>query len=160
MGGLKEEALPIVTPILDDIASRLPPVHLIFIEIETGTPATGEITSTLRLERTPALQTLHETVMRRMAPYLGNQATAEMFIDFPVQTASVHWVNTYPTAASFDRFSPHITLGAGASGRLGNEGAVPSPGIASRLALCHLGNYCTCRKILFEAALKGGSAIR
>ena len=38
-------------------------------------------------------------------------------------------------------------------GALAPGTSFPPRGAAPRLALCHLGNYCTCRKILFETPL-------
>lgn len=43
-------------------------------------------------------------------------------------------------------FLPHITLGKGTLDAKAGETSFT----ASRLALCHLGNHCTCRKVLGE----------
>jgi hypothetical protein len=94
--------------------------------------------------------------MSRLAPFLSGETTAESFVGYPaVHPASVEWVNRYRTAAAFDRFSPHITIGIGRFGEERERPRLPLSGVASRLALCHLGDYCTCRKILFETELKG-----
>jgi hypothetical protein len=152
MGTLREEDLPAAANLLEEIGSHFPPIHLIFTELHAGLIATGETVTTWEAERTGALQSLHETVMERFTPLLTHDATSEDFIDFPnVKQTSVDWVNRYPTAAAFTHFSPHITLGIGT---LEPNTPFPPRGTASRLALCHLGNYCTCRKILFETALR------
>ncbi|HLG22558.1 MAG TPA: 2'-5' RNA ligase family protein [Candidatus Manganitrophaceae bacterium] len=153
MGCVKEEEIPALANLLEEITRRFPPIRLEITGIRVGAIATGESVSSLTVERTPELQSLHERIMNRIAPYVTEDAAPEMFIDFPkVDPASVEWVNRYRDAAGFGRFSPHITLGVGAL-----ETAIPFPlgGTASRLALCHLGNYCACRRILFETALRG-----
>lgn len=151
MGAMKEEDIPAAADILEGIASHFPPIDLVFTEIDAGPLATGKAVTTWKVERTAVLQALHETVMKRIMPLLTNDATAEDFIDDPrVLPTSVDWVNRYTTAAAFEHFSPHITLGAGA---LEPNTPFPPRGTASRLALCHLGNDCTCRKILFETML-------
>jgi 2'-5' RNA ligase len=152
MGALKEEDLPAAAALLEQIASLYQPIPLIFIGIDSGPIATGETITTWKIDPTAALQSLHETVLNRLSPLLTHDATAEDFVDFPnVEPASVDWVNRYPDAAAFARFSPHITLGVGA---LEPKTPFPPRGTASRLALCRLGNDCTCRKILFETRLR------
>jgi len=153
MGAIKEEDLPAAADLLEEIGSLFPPIRLIFTGINAGTIATGETVSTWEVDPTAALQSLHETILNRIGPLMIHDATAEDFIDFPhVEQTSVDWVNRYPEAAAFEHFSPHITLGVG---KLEPNRSFPARGIASRLALCHLGNYCTCRRILFETALRG-----
>lgn len=153
MGALEEEDLPAAAHFLEEIASYFPPIPLIFSGMQAGPIATGETVSTWEIDPTAALQSLHEAVFNRLSPLLTHDATAEDFIDFPnAAQTSVDWVNRYPEAAAFEHFSPHITLGVG---KLEPNRSFPARGIASRLALCHLGNYCTCRRILFETALRG-----
>lgn len=153
MGGLREEELPAAAALIEEIGSQFPPIPLIFTGIHTGVIGTGETVSTLRTEQTPLLRSLHETVMSRFEALLSHHATAEGFIGFPeVEAASVEWVDRYRNAAAFEQFSPHITLGIG---ELPPEALLPPDGAALRLALCHLGNYCTCRKVLFETTLRG-----
>jgi hypothetical protein len=67
------------------------------------------------------------------------------------------WIKSYPEKSSFERFSPHITIGYGEI----NDYSFPPQGVlrtmkfaVSRLALCHLGNHCTCRRILASIEYK------
>lgn len=155
MACLEEEEIPAAGSLLEEIGSRASPIDLVFTAIEAGPIATGEVVSSLRVERSPALQSLHERVIARFGPYLNRPASPEAFIGYPaVASASVDWVTRYGEAAAFERFNPHITLGIGTFGPKEKMGR-PAAGRASRLALAHLGNYCTCRKILFETGLRG-----
>ena len=56
----------------------------------------------------------------------------------------------YPEKSSFENFFPHITIGYGEI----NNFSFPIIFSVSKLALCHLGNHCTCRKILASTNLK------
>lgn len=62
-----------------------------------------------------------------------------------VEEVTMYWIKNYPKESSFEKFSPHITIGFGEV-----EGETcgikfPLRFSVSKLALCHLGNYCTCR---------------
>jgi hypothetical protein len=156
MGCVAAEELPLLEGLLEEIASVHPPVDLLFEGVHVATNAVGEPVSSLKIAPTPGLQSLHEAVMRRIAPHVARDATAEAFDGFPdVKPSSVLWVNRYADAAAFAFFSPHVTLGIGT---LDAAAPFPARDAAERLALCHLGNYCTCRKILFETKLRGKEA--
>ncbi len=153
MGCLEEEDLPAVEHVLAEIASAVPPLTLPISGLGVGRASTGESLSSLVIEPTRQLQSLHETVMRRLTSYMTYDATPEMFVDpHATRASSARWVNNYPKAASFEHFFPHITIGIGKP-----EASVPLPThcSSSRLALCHLGHDCTCRRILFEMGLRG-----
>ena len=68
-----------------------------------------------------------------------------MFYDDAVAESTLEWVRNYPQKAGYESFSPHITLGYGQV-----QPAFPFPAVftVARLALCHLGNHATCRKLL------------
>lgn len=156
MGTLEGADLPAVMNLLEEIGSRFPPIPLTFAGVDVGTIASGETVSTWKVKPSAALRSVHETAMNRIGPFLKQDAAAEAFVGFPnVSPASVDWVNRYAEAAAFDRFSPHITLGVGALETDLPDLSLFRRGAAARLALCHLGDYCTCRKILFETTLRG-----
>jgi len=151
MGCVTEEKLPSVEETLTAIAKAHPSIALTVTGLSERLSQTGERVSRLNIGRDLALQALHEVVMRDTAPFLSHEATPDMFADpTSVSASTVGWVNEYPSA-SFGRFWPHVTLGIGT---LPEEVALPAPSMASRLALCHLGAHCTCRRILFETDLR------
>jgi 2'-5' RNA ligase len=153
MGCLKEEDLPAVECLLTEIASAVPPLRFPISGLGVGRASTGESLLSLVIEPTGQLQSLHETIMKRIAPYMTCDTTPEMFVDpHATRASSAQWVNNYPKAASFARFSPHITIGIG---RLEASESLPTHCPTSRLALCHLGHDCTCRRVLFETGLGG-----
>ena len=144
MGVLKEEDLPKVKEILQEISDNYSKLSLKISRI-------NEEHSAFDIEKTEELQKLHETIVNQLAPILTYDATTEIcFSPPPVVERTLFWINNYKENSSFEKFYPHITLGV--QKIEGKELSVPFQ--ASRLVLCHLGNYCTCRKILFETELK------
>ena len=115
----------------------------------------GEHTLHLLLEPTPDLQALHERLMdagRRTAEPAGG---AEAFYSEgePARARDVRWVAEYCVQAAYSKFWPHITLGVGQE----TDPVEPFDCTATRVALCHLGRFCTCRVILGEWTLQAGA---
>ncbi len=141
--------------------------QLSVIDIHVGTSSAGEKVSVFRIERTKTLQLLHEEVMQRLAPYFSYDVTADMiFSRFPQSgvpapeagESTLLWIKNYPEKSSFENFFPHITIGYGEIDDYSfcsrKAGSLPMRFTASKLALCHLGNHCTCRKVLASAELR------
>ena len=137
--------------ILETIAKRYCVQELKVVGIRVGTNSVGEKVSVFQIERTETLQSLHEEVMRSLMPYFRYDATAEMVFSPPkAEESTLLWIRDYAEKAGFENFFPHITIGYGEIDNF----SFPIEFIASRLALCHLGNHCTCRKVLISAELK------
>ena len=175
MGCIDEEDIADIEKVLQTIAKgpRLAGTkqyrleQLSVIDIHVGTSSAGEKVSVFRIEKTEALQSLHEEVMQRLAPYFSYDVTADMiFSRFPrsgvpapeAGESTLLWIKNYPEKSSFENFFPHITIGYGEiddySFGSRKAGSLPMRFTASKLALCHLGNHCTCRKILASAELR------
>jgi hypothetical protein len=112
-----------------------------------STNSRGETTSLLEVERTPELQALHEEVMQEMTPFFRYEATEAMISDEVVAPSTLDWIRTYLQKSGYEHFRPHITLGYGQAPA---DLSFPIPFAVTRLALCHLGNHCTCRRVLAE----------
>ena len=151
MGCLRLEELQRAQSILKTIAERHKKMNLNVSGIRTVATSVGDVV-TLDIEPNDALQTLHETVVHAFSSLLSTDATAaDVLGDLPANESTLEWINGHIKQSSFDNFWPHITLGylAGAN----SETIEPFSFTVSRLAICHLGNYCTCREILTEASL-------
>jgi hypothetical protein len=86
-----------------------------------------------------------------MKPYFSYNVTAEMVLSPPIAGEStLLWIKNYPEKSAFENFFPHITIGYGQINNL----SFAAEFTASKLALCHLGNHCTCRKILAAIQLE------
>lgn len=151
MGCIDQRDVASIERVLQSIAEEHSPGHLISLGISVAANSVGEKVSVLELEKTASLQSLHEEIMRRLTPHFSYDVTAKMVFSPPAAAEStLLWIRNYPKKSSFERFFPHITLGYG---QLDNF-PFPQRFTATRLALCHLGNHCTCRKILTSVELQ------
>ena len=62
-----------------------------------------------------------------------------------------NYIQNFIIDSSYDKFNPHITIG---DGIIEKPNYLPLKFKTSILGLYHLGNYCTCRKVLYETELK------
>jgi 2'-5' RNA ligase len=150
MGCLDESGLSTAAAILKDIAEDLRLPQLQVTGIQASTNPAGQIVSVFEVRNIRGLQTLHEEVMETLAPYLSPDVTRDMLHD-PAEVAdsTLLWIKNYRANSSFEKFFPHITIGYGEL----SGGTFPIRFTAGRLALCHLGNHCTCREVLAEALI-------
>jgi len=150
MGCIDEGSIAEIEKILEKIAEENPLGDLNVIGIITGTNTGGEKVSALELEKTEKLQSLHEEGMKKLAGYLSNDVTADII--YPggeVSRSTLLWIKNYREKSSFASFRPHITIGYGEISSL----SLPIKFTAAALALCHLGNHCTCRDVLVSIEL-------
>jgi 2'-5' RNA ligase len=98
----------------------------------------------MSIERTPELVNLHEDLMRAAEPFEAASGEAAAFFGDDARERDIRWVREFRRTSSFDRFTPHITLGHAAVPPV----VVPCRFIATTIAVCHLGRFCTCRSIL------------
>ena len=143
--------MPIVLPRLGRVASRTPPIALRGAGLQRG-----RTTTSLAVEGGAALRALHDRLLACLAPhaapaadgsgFAGDAFAAAFVADAePPRGADIEWVARFRTRAAGDRFEPHVTLGVGELDR----GAVPRIAFtAADLAACHLGRFCTCRRVL------------
>jgi 2'-5' RNA ligase len=152
MGCIDERDIADIEKVLQTIAKQNSLGRLSAIGIHTSENSAGEQVSVIQIERTEALQSLHEEVLRRLEPYFNYDVTVDMVLSPPMAGEStLAWIKDYPEKSSFEKYFPHITIGYGEI----NDYSFPIEFAVSKLALCHLGNHCTCRKILASAELKG-----
>jgi 2'-5' RNA ligase len=145
MGCLDESDLSAAAGILKDVTEELRLPELQVTGIRASTNSAGQIVSVLEVDNIRELQSLHEEIMGSFAPYLSSDVTRDMLHD-PAEVAqsTLLWIKNYRVNSGFGSFFPHITIGYGEL----SGGTFPIRFTASRLALCHLGNHCTCRKVL------------
>lgn len=150
MGCIEDADIAGIEEILRNIAVSHSPGPLYSNGIRTGFNAKNEKVSLLDLRKTQQLQLLHEIVMRKLASFFSYDVSVDMVLSPPTAGEStLLWIRDYPEKSSYEQFSPHITLGYGQL----NNISFPAEFTAPKLALCHLGNHCTCRKILASTAL-------
>jgi len=150
MGCIDEGSIAAIQKILEKIAEENPLGDLNIIGTVTSTNAGGEKVSVFELQKTKELQSLHEKLMNKLAAYLSNDVTADMiYPSGEVSQSTLLWIKNYREKSSFVNFRPHITIGYGQISGL----SFPIKFAAAALALCHLGNHCTCRDVLVSIEL-------
>ena len=145
MGCIEEEDTSEITNVLTDIVKENPIGELRITGVRISQNARGENVSSFEIERTAKLQRLHEEIMKAMEPYFSYDVTEDMiYPSGEVAESSLEWIRNYRAKSSFEKFWPHITLGYG----IIEDVKFTARLVVSKLALCWLGNHCTCRKIL------------
>lgn len=133
--------LPLVTTEVGAVLSSFAPLTL-----TTERLASNGLTTSLVLGATQTLGAVHTRLMDRLAPFDMTAGGADAFVTDgePPRTRDVEWVTRFRTAAAYRSFKPHVTLGAGVLDE-------PAPALrfaADEVALCQLGRFCTCRRVL------------
>jgi hypothetical protein len=149
MGVLEDKNIPAVSKILTHIGEKGSPLRLAATGLSAHADSKGEMVSVFEIKITEKLQLLHETIMKATTQFLTYKVTADMLAPPPpFSKGTFQWIKNYPEKSAFKNFRPHITAGFGET----EVKWLPFGFTASKPALCHLGNHCTCRKILTEAS--------
>ena len=153
MGCVDEKDIDSVGEILRMIAEKHSPGELTVRGIRTTVNSRGEAVSVFEVDKTEELQQLHQEVMEELGAYLNYDVRSDMIYgDEEVSESALLWIASYREKASFDKFFPHITIGYGEVDNF----SFPIKFTTKKLALCYLGNHCTCRKILLSFEVKKG----
>ena len=111
----------------------------------------------LSLKSSKPLIKLHEALIKVLSPYLDHSKVNKQMFSNPeeIDQEDTPWmfpyIENFIERSSYSKFKPHITIGDG----LLKEGLpFQAQFTATYLALCQLGNFCTCRKILSKTELK------
>ena len=124
---------------IDEALRAQPPLTL---QVTGG--ARGGSSVWMAIEKAPLLAELHERIMHALVGLERPGAGPGAFFDGDARVGDVTWVSGYRLKSSFGAFTPHITLGHA------DELPVVEPitFIASTIAACHLGRFCSCRAVL------------
>ena len=151
MGCLPADQLEHAYGILQSIANQHHVLELRVPHIKTVGTTPGDNIVTFDIDLSQELAGLHESIVTAFRSLLTQDATEADMNDLPpIDTSTLDWINHYIPHHCFGNFWPHITVGFGESPNIFQ----PYSFQASRLAICHLGNHCTCRSILGEVFLK------
>lgn len=151
MGTIEPCTIESVRKQLEGIGDRHPVDALVVTGVVTSLNARGESVSAFAIAKTQAIQSLHEQVMDVFEPDWGRDVSETMIHGTEaVAQTTLAWIRNFQEKAAFAAFFPHITIGYGT---VEQEMRFPMRFTARRLAVCHLGNHCTCRKILASVRL-------
>ena len=135
---------------VDQVVRSCPPLSL-------GVTGGGKGSNSvwMSIERAAPLVRLHEQLLRATEALEATTGDASAFLEdacpaeAPVaqrraRDRDVRWVREFRRESSFDRFTPHVTLGHAADPPF----VEPMDFTATTIAVCHLGRFCTCRRII------------
>ena len=152
MGIISQNQLEEITLKLNNIAEKFSALNLWATGFTSSPHPDGKIFSILTIKKSSEIQKLHETILEELTPFFSwNGVEKEMFYSLPpVRESSSFWVEGFERSSSRENYDPHISLGFAEL----KEQFTPRQFTASKLALCHLGSYCTCRNVLWSVELK------
>jgi 2'-5' RNA ligase len=134
----------LLLPMVEITPKRLRPVG-----IGKSTNSSGELVSVFKIERTEQLQKLHEKICDTVKPFFAWDVTEDMIAGGHANASTLGWIENYYVKSAYSNFSPHITVGYGDLA----DRPLPCDFAVSHQAICHLGNHCTCVKILWSAEI-------
>lgn len=161
IGTISPENLMQIQETLNRVALQFSPIELILKSLDLEDLPAKDRTLKIAgfsLAKSNSLQKLHETLLYEMKKYSLEDTTKDtMYNSQEIDEKDTPWmfsyINNFSKNSSLEKFNPHITIGDGEMYSQDYPDYLPLTFKASRLALCHLGNYCTCRKILAENKL-------
>src|SRR3954469_24576903 len=142
---IPRNALPDAVNAVADVLRDRRPLPLII----TG-PGRGARSVWMQIGRTPELLELHRSLMGAMRSFERTGGTASAFVRGDARPGDVKWVSGFRRSSSFERYTPHITLGH--ASRPPHVDSLSF--VAATIALCQLGRFCTCREVLHSWTLK------
>lgn len=146
---VRYEELDSVYAEIDEVLEGQRPLRLSI----TGGGHSGN-TLWMAVECTPELLDLHERLMKALKDLERTGGDLYAFLDGTGRVGDVHWVSAFRQQAAFGAFTPHITVGHGAQ----PPAVEPMAFEATSIAACHLGRFCTCRRVLRNWELKRSEA--
>lgn len=151
IGVVNVSDIPKISNVLQDISKKYSSFNLTTEGFRTYTIETGEELSEFTISKNKLLQDIHEDILNSLSEYLVDDDLAIDMVYSPpeVEDITMSWIRHFVQNPGFKGYRPHITLGTGE----GNNTSQPIEFTSSMLALCHIGNYCTCRNVLFSTDL-------
>lgn len=153
---LDDEHLPHITLMqlfarvneLDQVYARVDEIIRDYARLPLRLTGGGQGTNSvwLAVEKTQQLVELHERLMEGLRGLERPDGGTGAFFDEDARLRDALWVSGYRLKSSFHHFAPHITLGHGSA----PPAVTPIAFDAEAVAVCHLGRFCTCRRVLKE----------
>lgn len=151
MGVIDESKLTGLEYDLKQIVKEISRIKLEITQLYSTPLSNKKIISGFKIKKTNQVEKLHKEIMYCFNKYSAGNASVKMFYaPEEVETTTLEWVDKFEETA-FENFNPHITLGIGSANNLPKE-TYPEF-LPVSLSVYQLGNYCTCRKLLFSVNL-------
>lgn len=139
----------------DQVVKKQAPIVLRVLRTSPHILKDGSTIEHYEIEQLPELVNLQRIIDRTLAPLAikGNAAAYYGHAEESIRKGTIEWTTQFRAEHSGEHYQPHITLGVGQAPPLDE----PFSFTVSRLAVCHLGNFNTCRKILWERTLENSA---
>lgn len=98
----------------------------------------------MAVERTEAISRLHGRLMETLRGFERPGGGPAAFFEDAARVGDVVWVTGYRLKSSLSAYTPHITLGHASQ----PPQVDPFTFDATTIAACHLGRFCSCRRVL------------
>ena len=148
MGVIDEEDIEKVNNKLKEIVKQFSELNLKISNIYHQLTPEKKISCGFEIKITDEIKKLHGKIIKELLPMFSYDVKKDMFFldsDENLSEVSKVWVENYGKNYSDpENYHPHISLKC----RKAEYHNFPVKFIASEIALCHLGNYCTCRTIM------------
>ena len=142
---VREAELKIAYSHVDEVLAGQPPLSIVV----TG-GGRSRHTLWMSVQRSAELLDLHDRLMEALRGVERQGGGPHAFYDGDARVRDVLWVAGFRLQASSSAFTPHITLGHGTE----VPEIEPITFEATMVAACHLGRFCTCRRVLRAWDLK------
>ncbi len=154
MGVADDKDFPKISKKLKDISKKFSPLKLEIVGLNFTITPENKKSYEFTVRRTDEIKKLHAVIMKELYPLFSYKVNDNMFFldsDEKFSKVSKYWVETYgKNHSNPDKYHAHISLKC----RNAKYTKFPIKFPANKVAACHLGNYCTCRKILASVDLK------
>ena len=148
MGVIDEKDIEKVNSKLKEIVEQFSKLNLQISKIYHQITPENKLSYGFEIKLTDEIKKLHGKIMEELLPMFSYDVIEEMFFldsDENFAEVSKSWVENYGKNHSDpENYHPHISLKC----RKAEYHNFPVKFFASKVALCHQGNYCTCRTIL------------
>ncbi|TAJ45434.1 2'-5' RNA ligase family protein [Methanofollis fontis] len=154
MAPLEQGRVSEAAEVLSSALERCAPLHLTISRISTVVTGAGHAVSGFDLEPAPPLLALHQEIVDGLEAIRAFEPPA--LCTGRGEESDAHmagYVQHFLDHSARERYSPHITLGAGEAGDADTRFSLPHSFAVRRGAVCHVGRRGTCRQILAQTEI-------
>ncbi len=150
MGGINKNEIPQIIEIINEISNNFTQFNFEG-KLNVQTVSAYEKISWLEIINKDKIQKIHEVVMKTFWKYLNYDIENYMLVNpQEVEEETISWIKQYSSLYKNPLiFRPHITVGVGDDIKHNRIFKFSS----SKIALFQLGNYCTCKKLIYSTGL-------
>lgn len=150
MAGIPSSRTEGIMQELSEAVAGLLPYNAKFRDFASIETSPGFYVSGMDIVRDEKLMEIQERIAGVIKNYRCEEILPENFSGdtSEITRFSTEYSGSYLEKQTGENFSPHITLGHGDVRELGGIPDDPGSFTCNRLAICHLGNHCTCSGIL------------